>query len=246
MLVGALILPSALFTPLQFSTHSATWFVILEHPAGGAHRVARSRWSARCCRPCARTGCAAWAPRWRRCTSSSSAASCGGVLAGFFTNAIGVRGTVIVLGVPDEHHRRPAAHERRALHPQRPLARRRGAARGAGRAPQAPIGEARDARCCRSRTSTSPTARCRCCSTSTSRSHQGECVALLGTNGAGKSTILRVISGLEVPERGVVRLNGRNITYVAPEQRAQAPRHRAAARRQGRVPEPHRRRRTSR
>jgi ABC-type branched-subunit amino acid transport system ATPase component len=48
----------------------------------------------------------------------------------------------------------------------------------------------------------------------------GECVALLGTNGAGKSTILRVISGLEVPERGVVRLNGRNITYVAPESRA--------------------------
>src|SRR5205085_11776732 len=27
------------------------------------------------------------------------------------------------------------------------------------------------------------------------------------------------ISGLEVPERGVVRLNGRNVTYVAPEQR---------------------------
>ena len=49
--------------------------------------------------------------------------------------------------------------------------------------------------------------------------HRGECVALLGTNGAGKSTILRVISGLEVPERGVTRLNGRNITFVAPEQR---------------------------
>jgi ABC-type branched-subunit amino acid transport system ATPase component len=49
--------------------------------------------------------------------------------------------------------------------------------------------------------------------------HRGECVALLGTNGAGKSTILRCISGLEVPERGVLRLNGRNITFVAPEQR---------------------------
>ena len=49
--------------------------------------------------------------------------------------------------------------------------------------------------------------------------YRGECVALLGTNGAGKSTILRVISGLEVPERGVTRLNGRNITFVAPEQR---------------------------
>jgi ABC-type branched-subunit amino acid transport system ATPase component len=49
--------------------------------------------------------------------------------------------------------------------------------------------------------------------------YKGECVALLGTNGAGKSTILRCISGLEVPERGVLRLNGRNITFVAPEQR---------------------------
>jgi ABC-type branched-subunit amino acid transport system ATPase component len=49
---------------------------------------------------------------------------------------------------------------------------------------------------------------------------RGETVALLGTNGAGKSTILRVISGLEVPERGVVRLNGRNVTYVSPESRA--------------------------
>jgi ABC-type branched-subunit amino acid transport system ATPase component len=49
---------------------------------------------------------------------------------------------------------------------------------------------------------------------------RGETVALLGTNGAGKSTILRVVSGLGVPERGVVRLNGQNITYVTPEQRA--------------------------
>jgi ABC-type branched-subunit amino acid transport system ATPase component len=49
---------------------------------------------------------------------------------------------------------------------------------------------------------------------------KGETVALLGTNGAGKSTALRVISGLAVPERGVVRLNGQNITYVSPEQRA--------------------------
>jgi ABC-type branched-subunit amino acid transport system ATPase component/predicted MFS family arabinose efflux permease len=49
---------------------------------------------------------------------------------------------------------------------------------------------------------------------------RGEVLALLGTNGAGKSTILRVIAGLGTPARGVVRLNGRTITYVAPEQRA--------------------------
>jgi ABC-type branched-subunit amino acid transport system ATPase component/predicted MFS family arabinose efflux permease len=49
---------------------------------------------------------------------------------------------------------------------------------------------------------------------------RGEVLALLGTNGAGKSTILRVIAGLGTPSRGVVRLDGRTITYVPPEQRA--------------------------
>jgi ABC-type branched-subunit amino acid transport system ATPase component/predicted MFS family arabinose efflux permease len=48
---------------------------------------------------------------------------------------------------------------------------------------------------------------------------KGEVLALLGTNGAGKSTILRVIAGLGTPSRGVVRLHGQTITYVGPEQR---------------------------
>jgi ABC-type branched-subunit amino acid transport system ATPase component/predicted MFS family arabinose efflux permease len=48
---------------------------------------------------------------------------------------------------------------------------------------------------------------------------RGEVLALLGTNGAGKSTILRLIAGLGTPSRGVVRLHGTPITYVAPEQR---------------------------
>ncbi len=48
---------------------------------------------------------------------------------------------------------------------------------------------------------------------------KGEVLALLGTNGAGKSTILRVIAGLGTPARGVVRLNGLTITYVSPEKR---------------------------
>jgi ABC-type branched-subunit amino acid transport system ATPase component/predicted MFS family arabinose efflux permease len=48
----------------------------------------------------------------------------------------------------------------------------------------------------------------------------GETLALLGTNGAGKSTILRVISGLGTPGRGVIRLDGRNITYTSPEVRS--------------------------
>ncbi|MET1000674.1 MAG: ATP-binding protein [Acidimicrobiia bacterium] len=48
---------------------------------------------------------------------------------------------------------------------------------------------------------------------------KGEVLALLGTNGAGKSTLLRAISGLGIPDRGVVRLNGRTVTYVEPELR---------------------------
>ncbi len=48
---------------------------------------------------------------------------------------------------------------------------------------------------------------------------KGEVLALLGTNGAGKSTILRVIAGLGVPSQGVVRVDGRVITFVAPERR---------------------------
>ena len=48
---------------------------------------------------------------------------------------------------------------------------------------------------------------------------RGEVLALLGTNGAGKSTALRVAAGLETPAHGVVRLNGRDITYTTPEQR---------------------------
>ena len=47
-----------------------------------------------------------------------------------------------------------------------------------------------------------------------------ETLALLGTNGAGKSTALKVITGLVIPERGVVRLHGQTITFATPEQRA--------------------------
>jgi ABC-type branched-subunit amino acid transport system ATPase component len=48
---------------------------------------------------------------------------------------------------------------------------------------------------------------------------KGETLALLGTNGAGKSTALRTISGLAIPSRGVVRLNGQTITLTSPETR---------------------------
>jgi len=48
---------------------------------------------------------------------------------------------------------------------------------------------------------------------------RGEVLALLGTNGAGKSTLLRAISGLGIPDRGVIRLNGQALTYAEAELR---------------------------
>ena len=48
---------------------------------------------------------------------------------------------------------------------------------------------------------------------------RGETLALLGTNGSGKSTILKAIAGLGTPSRGSVRLHGRSITYTSPEER---------------------------
>jgi ABC-type branched-subunit amino acid transport system ATPase component len=49
---------------------------------------------------------------------------------------------------------------------------------------------------------------------------KGEVLALLGTNGAGKSTILKAVAGLKMPDRGVVRMNGRTISLVDPQYRA--------------------------
>lgn len=46
------------------------------------------------------------------------------------------------------------------------------------------------------------------------RVNEGEMVALLGPNGVGKTTLLRVLSGLESPQAGVVRLAGDNVTDV--------------------------------
>jgi branched-chain amino acid transport system ATP-binding protein len=41
---------------------------------------------------------------------------------------------------------------------------------------------------------------------------EGEILALLGTNGAGKSTVLRAVAGLTPPTSGTVRFEGRDIT----------------------------------
>ncbi len=39
--------------------------------------------------------------------------------------------------------------------------------------------------------------------------HEGECVGIIGTNGSGKSTILKIITGVLSPTEGTVTVNGR-------------------------------------
>jgi len=47
---------------------------------------------------------------------------------------------------------------------------------------------------------------------------EGECVTLIGSNGAGKSTTLRSISGLTPPRQGSIRFEGRELAETAPQE----------------------------
>jgi branched-chain amino acid transport system ATP-binding protein len=44
---------------------------------------------------------------------------------------------------------------------------------------------------------------------------EGEIITLIGSNGAGKSTTLRSISGLNPPRKGTIRFEGKDITTMA-------------------------------
>lgn len=48
---------------------------------------------------------------------------------------------------------------------------------------------------------------------------QGSLIALLGPSGGGKSTLLRVVAGLEVPDAGTIEVDGRDMTDVPVRER---------------------------
>jgi branched-chain amino acid transport system ATP-binding protein len=48
--------------------------------------------------------------------------------------------------------------------------------------------------------------------------NEGECVTMIGSNGAGKSTTLRSISGLTPPRRGSIKLAGDEISLLPPQE----------------------------
>ena len=51
---------------------------------------------------------------------------------------------------------------------------------------------------------------------------EGEFVALLGSSGCGKTTLLRTIAGFTAPESGVIRVAGQDITRLPPDRRGMA------------------------
>lgn len=47
----------------------------------------------------------------------------------------------------------------------------------------------------------------------------GEMLSILGRSGSGKTTLLKILAGLESPDSGLVLLEGRDITRLAPNER---------------------------
>lgn len=50
------------------------------------------------------------------------------------------------------------------------------------------------------------------------RVYEGEFVAIIGSSGSGKSTLLHLCAGLDRPNSGTIRIRGRDITAMAPDE----------------------------
>ncbi len=50
--------------------------------------------------------------------------------------------------------------------------------------------------------------------------HKGEMLAIVGTNGAGKSTFSKVVCGFEKPQKGILELNGTDLQTLSIKERA--------------------------
>src|ERR1700749_1701476 len=48
---------------------------------------------------------------------------------------------------------------------------------------------------------------------------QGEFFSMLGPSGSGKTTVLRLVGGFERPTSGTIRLDGQDVTALAPFER---------------------------
>ena len=48
---------------------------------------------------------------------------------------------------------------------------------------------------------------------------RGEFISFLGSSGCGKTTTLRMVAGFETPTEGIIRIDGRDVTRLAPNQR---------------------------
>lgn len=50
----------------------------------------------------------------------------------------------------------------------------------------------------------------------------GEIVGLVGENGAGKSTVIKLLSGVSAPDRGTIKLAGRDVRFASPRDALEA------------------------